>query len=121
MKKITLIILVAISAITFGSCGGGTDSKSVAQNWVNAFIKEDYDAAKKLSTPDVVKHLGEMAAIPSSPEAKEKAKKAKITVKDAKEEGDKATVTCTVAEGDGPKSSDLSVILVKQDGKWLVS
>ncbi len=119
MKKLTLILsAVMLAAVLLTSCGGKSDPKTVAQQWINAFYTEDYPTAKKLSTADVTKHLDEMAnsgqKIPQ--EIKDKAKT--IKVKDCKEEGDKATVTCISSEIASP---DMSVMLEKHDGKWLVS
>jgi hypothetical protein len=119
MKKIILsIAAIALLAITIVSCGSKSSPKEVAVSFTKSLNSMDFEAAKKLGTPETGKMLDMLASFSSMmPDSlKEQAKNYKIEAKDEKIDGDKATVTVTNGEK-GEEKLDL----VKKDGKWLVN
>ncbi|HPI54066.1 MAG TPA: DUF4878 domain-containing protein [Chitinophagaceae bacterium] len=120
MKKLVLsIVVVALAAFTFVSCGSKSDPKSVATSFLNARNSLDYETAKKFGTPETGKMIDMMASFSSMiPDSmKNESKKIKVEIKDVKEEGDKATVTYS----ESIKPGDQTLNLIKKDGKWLVN
>ncbi|HOZ50625.1 MAG TPA: DUF4878 domain-containing protein [Chitinophagaceae bacterium] len=120
MKKL-LLSLVALTIISFSivSCGSKSDPKAVAENFLNALSKMDYEGAKKYGTPETGKMLDMLSSFSSMmPDSvKNKAKDVKVEIKNVKEDGDKCDVTYKNSE----KEEDQTLNLVKKDGKWLVN
>jgi len=111
-KKLNAAVII----LFLFSCGGGDSPKSVAENFLKAMNKMDYEAAKKYGSEDTGRLLDMMSGyatmIPDS--AREEIS---FEIKDEKIEGDKATVTY-VQSGE---VSEQSLDLVKIDGKWKVA
>lgn len=115
MKKCFVAMLAILSLFIMTGCGGGSPKK-VAEKWLNAMMNGDVKAANAVSTAKT--HEFNARAIERSKEdseSLEKIKKSKITYEE-KIDGDKAIVTVT---SDAEKE-EMTITLVKQDGKWLV-
>jgi|GEM_PF-1107682 len=112
LKQIALAALVALIV----ACGGGDTPKSVAENFLKALNKMDYEAAKKYGSEDTGKLLDMMSGFAKMmPDSAKKERS--FEIKDEKIEGDKATVTYTESGEEGIQSLNL----VKVEGKWKVS
>jgi len=120
MKKLFLSFAVlALIAFSISSCGSKSDPKDVAQKFLNALAKMDYEGAKKYGTPETGKMLDMLSSFSSMmPDSvKNKAKDVKVDIKNVKEEGDK----CEVVYKNSEKEEEQTLNLVKKDGKWLVN
>ena len=119
MKKVLRSVAVlAVSGILLVSCSKN-NAKTVATAWLNDFYHADYDGAMPLSTETTKAQLDQFSQLSSylNDSAKKDLKKIKVTIKDVKEKGDTAIATYTIP--DNPK--DQTIMLVKQNGKWLVA
>ena len=97
MKKIVYTSLALILvAFMLPGCSKNTP-KDVAYNWLTAFNHLDFDAAKKLSTPDTKNLLNSLQVLTENvaDSNKKDLKKVSITIKDVKLNGDKAVATYT--------------------------
>ncbi len=119
MKKIVYTSLALILvAFMLPGCSKNTP-KDVAYNWLTAFNHLDFDAAKKLSTPDTKNLLNSLQVLTENvaDSNKKDLKKVSITIKDVKLNGDKAVATYT--SSDSP-TKDQVLNLVKMGDNWLV-
>jgi hypothetical protein len=120
MKKSLLsIVAFALISLSVVSCGSKSDPKSVAQNFLNALTKMDYEGAKKYGTPETGSMLDMLASFSSmtTDSMKNTAKNVKVEILSVKENGDKCDVTYKNSE----KTEEQVLNLVKKDGKWLVN
>ena len=114
MKKISLFVTTI--CLILASCGGGDSPKAVAENFLKALNKMDYETAKKYGSEDTGKLLDMMSGFAKMmPDSAKKERS--FEMKDEKIEGDKATVTYTESGEEGLQSLNL----VKVDGKWKVA
>ncbi len=98
------------------SCSGNSP-KSVAENFLKAMNKMDFDGAKKYGTEDTGKMLDMLGGFAKMmPDSAKKDVKTKITSE--KIEGDKATYTYKEV---GKDSGEQTIHLVKVDGNWKVA
>ena len=98
------------------SCGGGDSPKSVAEHFLKALNKMDYETAKKYGTEDTGRLLDMISGFAKmSPDSANEEKS--FDIKTEKIDGDKATVTY-VQSGE---VSEQTLDLIKIDGKWKVA
>ena len=98
------------------SCGGGDSPKSVAEHFLKAMNKMDFETAKKYGSEDTGRLLDMMSGFSKMiPDSAREEKS--FEIKDELIDGDKATVTYIQAGEPGEQSLDL----VKIDGKWKVA
>ena len=98
------------------ACGGGDSPKSVAENFLKALNKMDYETAKKYGSEDTGKLLDMMSGFAKMmPDSARQERN--FEIKDEKIDGDKATVTYLESGEDGEQS----LSLVKVEGKWKVA
>ena len=118
MKKTILSIAGVLAlAVMLVSCQGGSP-KAAAEKWLNSFYHMDYAAAKEVSTEETKKQLESFESLMGMMQqnAKEDAKKIKVSIKDAKTTSDTtANVEYTLSNDPSPKT----LKMVKQHGKWL--
>ena len=108
--------LLPIAIVLFISCGGGDSPKSVAENFLKAMNKMDFETAKKYGSEDTGRLLDMMSGFAQMiPDSAREEKK--VEIKDEIIDGDKATVTYTQSGEPGEQTLDL----VKIDGKWKVA
>ena len=109
-------LATALFVLFLFACSSGDTPKSVAENFLKAINKMDYETAKKYGTQDTGKLLDMMSGfskmIPDSARQERS-----FEIKDEKVEGDKATVTYTQAGEEGEQNLNL----VKVEGKWKVA
>jgi len=98
------------------SCGGGDSPKSVAENFLKAMNKMDYETAKKYGSEDTGRLLDMMSNFTNMMPDSAREEKS-FEIKDEKVDGDKATVTYVQSGEVGEQTLDL----VKLDGKWKVA
>ncbi len=112
----TRFLLPAVMALLLAACGGAADTPTqVAEKYLTALNKMDFDAAKKLGTEKTGQMLDMLS--PMMKMMGDAAKQdASFKITGEKIEGEKATVTYR-SEG---KDADESLTMVKKDGKWLV-
>src|SRR6185503_13683982 len=109
-------LLVALFITILSSCEGGKSPKSVAENFLNAMNKFDFETAKKYGTEDTGKLLDMMSGFTKMmPDSARKEEKYEML--DEKIEGEKATVTYRAEGREDPEKLDL----IKVNGKWKVA
>ncbi len=116
MKSSFKYFLASLFVTTIIACGGGDKPKSVAENFLKAFNKMDYETAKKYGSEDTGKLLDMMSGFSNHMPDSVKQEKS-FEMKDEKINGDKATVFYTASGEEGEQSLNL----VKVDGKWKVA
>ena len=109
-------LLSSILVLVIVSCGGGDTPKSVAENFLKALNKMDYETAKKYGSEDTGKLLDMMSGFSKLMPDSAKQDRS-FEMKDEKINGDKATVLYTASGEEGEQSLNL----VKIDGKWKVA
>jgi len=121
MKKLTYLLGVMAFSLIMFSCSSGNSPESVAQDFMEALVKQDFDTAKELGTDQTKGFIsmieGMMKMMP------EKDKKENTSFNDLKNikwgetkiDGDKAIVHYGNGEGQEEK-----INLKKVDGKWKV-
>jgi hypothetical protein len=119
MKKVlrSLTVLIVAGILLMG-CSKNTPT-SVATTWLNSVYHAEYDAAIPLSTDLTKKQIAQLSQLSSylSDSTKKELKKLTITVKDVKEKGDTATAVYTLSDN----KREQSLMMIKQNGKWLVA
>jgi Domain of unknown function (DUF4878) len=118
MKQL-LFSMAALVTLVLASCGGGSNPKTIATDYLSAVNKMEFEKAKKMGTEDTKKFIDMMntfsSMIPDSVKKKQGAATIKVEGEPAIS-GDDATVT--YSSSDKPGSQTLK--LKKVDGKWLV-
>ena len=109
-------LLSSIIVLVIVSCGGGDTPKSVAENFLKALNKMDYETAKKYGSEDTGKLLDMMSGFSKLMPDSAKQERS-FEMKDEKINGDKATVMYTASGEEGEQSLNL----IKVDGKWKVA
>lgn len=114
--KTRFVLSLAIAALIAACGGGGASTPSqVAEQYLTALNKMDFDAAKKLGTEKTGQMLDMMA--PMMKMMGDAAKKeVGFKILGEKIEGEKATVTYRSDD----KEADETLTLIQKDGKWLV-
>lgn len=114
--KTRFVLSLAVAALLAACGGGASDTPSqVAEKYLTALNKQDFDAAKKYGTEKTAQMLDMMA--PMMKMMGDAAKQESgFKILGEKVEGEKATVTYR-SEG---KDADEALTLVQKDGKWLV-
>lgn len=136
MKK-TFLISVVMLSLTFMivSCNNN-NPESVADKFVKAFVKYDFDEAKKYVTPESVSML-EIFKTVATPEVKEAAKDTKVDFLSIEHTSDSTAVVKfnllnfvdanPFGNNNGEKFTIIpegrisTVHMLKTDGKWLVN
>lgn len=119
MKKVLRSVSVLVLAgVVLVGCNKNS-AKNVATTWLNDVYHADYDAAMPLSTDVTKTELAQLSQLASyvTDSSKIELKKLTVTIKDVKEKGDTAIATYVIS--DNAKTQNL--VLVKQNGKWLVA
>lgn len=133
MKKTTLIMTLVSLVILLTSCGSNTPD-AVATKFATAFFKYDVETAKKYATEASMPTLVFLESI-VTPEIKEAAKATTVELTSTENTSDStAVVKFTVFNYVEPnfmksgedveiveKKEDLSIPMVKVDGKWLAN
>jgi hypothetical protein len=116
MKTSLKHLASAALVVYLAACGGGDSPKSVAENFLKALNKMDYETAKKYGSEDTGKLLDMMSGFAKMmPDSARRERS--FEIKDEKIEGDKATVTYSEQGEEG----DQTLNLVKVEGKWKVA
>lgn len=107
-----------LASVVMISCNKNS-AKDVATKWLNDVYHADYDAAIPLSTELTKAELSQLSQLASyvNDSSKKDLKKLVINIKDVKEKGDTAIATYIVADN----TKEQTLLLVKQNGKWLVA
>ena len=116
MKKVFLSAGIAIMVAFLFACSGGNTPKGVAENFLKAYSKLDFEGAKKYGTEETGKMLDMFSSLTKMMPDSAKKKDVKTEVTSEKIDGDKAVVTYTE---DG-KPGDQTLNLAKVDGQWKV-
>src|SRR6187549_1735688 len=108
--------LFSVAFVFLVSCGGGDSPKSVAENFLKAMNKMDYETAKKYGSEDTGRLLDMMSNFTNMMPDSAREEKS-FEIKEERIDGDKATVTYVQSGEVGEQTLDL----VKLDGKWKVA
>jgi hypothetical protein len=95
----------------------GNSPKSVAENFLKAMNKMDFEGAKKYGTEDTNKMLDMLSGFAKMMPDSAKKEDVKVEITSEKVEGDKATYTYKEVG----KDEQQTINLVKVDGKWKVA
>ena len=115
MKKIKNFIYLGVVSIFILACGGNDTPRSVADKFLSAMSKQDFETAKKFGTEETSKLLEMMSGFAKmSNDSAFKDTKYEITRE--KIDGDSAIIYYK-EEG---KEGELQLPIVKVDGKWKV-
>ncbi len=118
MKNILKTLAVLLTVIFMASCGSSDDPKGVAEDFLKALGKQDYEKAKELSTEKtksmltLIESMAKMAK--ENGEVAEPDKMPDFEMGKCEVDGDKAVCHYT-ADGKEEK-----INLVKVDGDWKV-
>jgi len=120
--SMTRILRVCFALIFAGFLLAGCNKntpKYVAGKWLNAFYHADYETAMPMSTDLTRTQLEQFEQLSSyvNDSMKKDLKKLTVNVKDVKEKGDTAIATYTVSDN----NKEQTIVLLKQNGKWLVA
>lgn len=117
-KVLRLVVPIVFAGLLMAGCSNNKPS-DVASKWLNAFYHADYDAAMPLSTEVTKSQLEQFSQLSGyvNDSMKKDLKKLTITIKDVKEKKDTAIATYVVSD----TKKDQELVLVKQNGKWLVA
>ncbi len=118
MRKVMYSSLAVIMVLIFMGCSKNTP-KDVAYNWLIAYNHLDFEAAKKLSTPDTKNLINSLQRLTENvaDSNKKELKKVTVDIKGVKVNGDKAVVTFTSSDNPGKEQT---LNLVKVNEQWLV-
>jgi hypothetical protein len=117
MKRQLVLAAVFFIAVFTGCKSGGPDA--VAEKYLNAMMRMDFETAKNVSTDETKRIIGtvEQVSANSVPDSIKQTKKTvKIKIVSTEIKGDEATVTYTTSES----AAQMKVFLVKQKERWLV-
>ena len=117
MKNLFLKTGTALMIAFLVACSGGNSPKGVAENFLKAKSKLDFEGAKKYGTEDTGKLLDMFSSFTKMMPDSAKNKTLKIDIISEKEDGEKATVIYKEEGNDGEQTLNL----VKVDGKWKVA
>ncbi len=114
LRNLGTLILIGF----FMACMGGSDApKAVAEKFLKASVKMNFDEAKKYATEETGKLLDMMKQMSAMMPDSLKNKETKITMGEEKIDGDNAVV----AYKEEGKEMEQKLSLKKSEGKWLVS
>jgi hypothetical protein len=116
MKNVLLKASTTAMICFLVACSGNSP-KSVAENFLKAMNKMDFDGAKKYGTEDTNKMLDMLGGFAKMMPDSAKKEDVKTEITSEKVEGDKATYTYKEVGKDGEQT----IHLVKVDGKWKVA
>lgn len=116
MKKIFSILVVAVVAFAFTSCGGSDTPEKVAEKFLNHVAKNEFKDAKALATDDAAKTIETLESL-SSMGGDDKKELKDVKIEDMKCETKEDVSNCTYKK-DGKEGT---IDLTKVDGKWKVS
>lgn len=123
MKLLRNIAIVLIATFALTSCGGSSP-EAVAEKFLTAIKKADFETAKKYASPETEALLGFAAMMPADEIEKQKEEGSKVKIKvvgsEISEDGTTAKVTIESTDKDGNVSED-KLDLKKIDGEWKVS
>ncbi len=118
MKNFFKSIAVLFAVIFMTSCGGGNEPQAVAEDFLKALGKQDYEKAKELSTEKTIQMLTLIESVAKMAKANgediDTKKVPDFEMGKCDIDGDKAVCHYT-SEGKEEKLN-----LVKVDGKWKV-
>lgn len=113
-KNLLKLVVIVVAIIAFNACKDANTPEAVVEKYFKALEKQDWDAAKKLSTKESHETIDFWKSY--SAMAGEDAEKGEKKVTDIKCEIDGEKCECTFKmNGDDDK-----IKLVQKDGKWLV-
>lgn len=115
MKKIFSILVVAVVAFAFTSCGGSDTPEKVAEKFLTHVAKSEFKDAKSLATGEAAKTIETLESLSSMGGEKPEVKDVKI--EDMKCDTKEDAANCTYKK-DGKEGT---IDLTKVDGKWKVS
>ena len=115
MKKSKNLIYLVIFSIFIIACGGNDTPRSVAEKFLSAMSKQDFETAKKYGTEETSKLLDMMTGF-AKMSSDSTFKDTKFEITREKADGDNAVVYYK-EEG---KEGELQLPMVKVDGKWKV-
>jgi hypothetical protein len=115
MKKIILLAGTASLMLLLIACSNGNSPKSVAENFLQAYSKMNFEEAKKYGTEETGKLMDMMSSLTKlMPDSTKVELKSEIIAE--KIDGDKAFYTY-IQKG---KKGEQTLNLAKVDGKWKV-
>lgn len=121
MKQISILLLIIIAMIGLAACGNKPEA--TAKAFFKALETQDFEAAKKLATPEGKELLSIIQSFAEnvSEEQKEEMKSTRYQVLSSSVDGDIATVQYEQWNTDSPDNKESHSIQMKKiDGAWKV-
>ncbi|HNT71026.1 MAG TPA: hypothetical protein PK891_01715 [Bacteroidales bacterium] len=118
MKKLAILVFVAIMAVSFSSCQK-EKPQSVAEKFLSAYVKADFETAKTVTSGDALEQINQISnMISSNPEFFPK----DLNYENLNCQENENKVKCTFTMVQGTEKFDGNYVELEQvDGKWMVT
>ncbi|HHW60064.1 MAG: hypothetical protein WBL11_04795 [Bacteroidales bacterium] len=118
MKKLGILVLVAMIGVTFSSCKKETP-QSVAEKFLSAYVKADFETAKTVATGDALDQINQLVNLVSTnPEFFPS--NLSYENLNCQEMGGRVKCTYTMVEAD-QRTEGYYIDLEKVNGKWMIT
>lgn len=118
MKKLAILVFVAMIAVSFSSCQK-EKPQNVAEKFLSAYVKADFETAKTVTSGDALEQINQISnMVSSNPEFFPKdLNYENLTCKENENK-----VKCTFTMVQGTEKFDGNYVELEQvDGKWMVT
>jgi len=118
MKKLAILVFVAMIAVSFNSCQK-EKPQSIAEKFLSAYVKADFETAKTVTSGDALEQISQISnMVSSNPEFFPK----DLNYENLTCQENENKVKCTFTMVQGTEKFDGNYVELEQvDGKWMVT
>jgi len=118
MKKLAILVFVAMIAVSFSSCQK-EKPQSIAEKFLSAYVKADFETAKTVTSGDALEQINQISnMVSSNPEFFPK----DLNYENLTCQENENKVKCTFTMVQGTEKFDGNYVELEQvDGKWMVT